>query len=177
MLRPRALGAPPLSVTSARAPSVFSSTTNDGGMRLVRTMPAPSRARLPQSRTWSSKPAAQIVDVVDPVPDVGVRDEAQPRLELVESSVDGEGRAHPEADLLVDVLQERRIVEEQQMRRKDEGVLLVGLARRRKLDPRDVIVRLLDCGSHARTLHGRMGDARSNVVSPRAVATRLSAIT
>jgi hypothetical protein len=40
------------------------------------------------------------------------------------------------------------------MGREDEGVLLVDLARCRKLDPRDVIVRLLDRGSHARPLRG-----------------------
>jgi hypothetical protein len=98
------------------------------------------------------QPGTQIIDVVDPLPNIGVWDEAQPCLELVESSVNRERCTHPATDLLVDVLQERRIVEEQQVRREDEGVFLIDLARRRGLNSRNIIVRLRDRGSHARTL-------------------------
>ena len=100
------------------------------------------------------QPAAQIIDVVDLLLNIDVWDDAQPCVELLESDINRQRCTHPTSDLLIDASQKHRIVEEQQMRREDEGVFLIDFTCRCNLNSQKVIVRFLDCASHARALHG-----------------------
>ncbi len=102
----------------------------------------------------------QVVDVVEFFLDIGVRDAPQLRLDALEHPVDGRGGARPARDRIVDASEERRVVEEEEVRREDERVLFVDFACRGDLNPQEVVASFFDRGSDAVTLEERVAGRR-----------------
>lgn len=88
---------------------------------------------------------AQVFDVLGAFLQVGIGNLPHARRDFGKGSIGGGRRRAASPDTLLDLFEQDRVVQEQQVRSKDQRLFFTQLARSRRLQAQEVVFSLLHC--------------------------------